>query len=138
MPKVKTYEIDKREKYRIIGEFFDVIAELNSKKEVIDFFIGLLTPSESLMMARRIQIAKMLLEEANYEQISKKLRVGFETINKTDKWLHSGNDDYDNWISKHISNSDKSKNKRGNERDRYASLLDRYPGHRLLRDLFGL
>ena len=75
MGKVKYYSINPRERFRIIGEFFEIIAGLRVKKEVVAFLVGLLTPSEALMLARRIQIAKMLLEEKNYENIRKKLKA---------------------------------------------------------------
>lgn len=42
------------------------------------------------MLARRIEIAKRLLEGESYGQISSELRVGFDTIAKVQSWLISG------------------------------------------------
>lgn len=133
MSKVKTYEVDSKERYQIIGDLFEVITGLKNKKEVIDFFIGLLTPSESLMLARRVQVAKLLIEGENYETISKKLKVSYQTITKTDRWLHSGNDKYDLWLENRL----KTKKPVGNKYYSEKSMLDRYPGHRFLKELLG-
>ncbi|GBE16660.1 trp operon repressor [bacterium BMS3Abin15] len=133
MSKVRPSSIDSKNKYRIIGDFFDLVSGLNSKKEVIDFFIGLLTPSESLMMARRIQIAKMLIDEENYEIIRKKLKVSNQTITKTYNWLYSRGDDYNIWITKHILKLKDNNKKYKNSKNK--SLLDKYPHHRFLKEL---
>ncbi|NLC31436.1 MAG: hypothetical protein GX765_05305, partial [Candidatus Moranbacteria bacterium] len=55
MGKVQTKNIDKNERYKIIGDFYEIVTNLRTKNEVIGFFMGLLTPSEALMFARRIQ-----------------------------------------------------------------------------------
>lgn len=133
MSKVKVHFVENKEKYAIIGEFYEIIANLKSKKEIVDFFVGLLTPSEALMMARRIQIAQMLLEEKSYDVICKKIRVSNQTITRTDRWLHSGDDSYDNWIGKCL----KKKKENKCQSVYYTSLLDRYPQHRFLKDLLG-
>src|SRR3989339_445794 len=111
MPKVKSYSIDPREKRIIISDLFEIIVNLRNKEETLEFLIGLLTPSEILMIARRIQIARMLLEEDNYEVIRKKLKVSHQTINKVEHWL------------------------REYETIKSSSLLDRYAHHRFLKEL---
>ncbi|NTW45250.1 MAG: hypothetical protein HGB14_12685 [Anaerolineaceae bacterium] len=58
-----------------MDSFFEVVSKLKTKQEIVDFFLGLLTQSESLMMARRIQIARMLLQEKSYEEIKSKLKT---------------------------------------------------------------
>ena len=133
MPKVRYSAISQKEKYQIIGDFFEIISELKSKKEVIDFFVGLLTPGEALMMARRIQIGKKILEKKSYDEIRKELRVGFHTITSTEKWIHGGTEDYSRWIEKCLRKK-LEKIENGKSR-KYDSLLDRYPGHRILKNL---
>ena len=60
MSKIKPHEIDSKEKKEIINDMFEVIECLKTKQEIIDFLLGLFTASEALMMARRIQIAKLI------------------------------------------------------------------------------
>lgn len=131
MPKVRIHSIVKEDKFRIIGNFFEIVSNLRSKREIIDFFVGLLTPSEALMVGRRIQIAQLLLQGENYEDIRKLLKVSNQTITKTDQWLHSGDENYNQWLANRIA----KKNKVVSKEDR-ANLLDRYAHHRVFNDLF--
>jgi len=131
MAKVRINAVNQDEKYKIVGEFYDIVAGLKTKNEIIKFFVGIFTPSESLMIARRIQIAKLLLEGHNYEVIRKKLKVGFHTITQTHNWLNK-DEEYHRWIEKCFKNKKfiiVSKNYATNQ-------LDKYPGHRLLKELF--
>lgn len=131
MAKVKSHEINSKERYKIIGNFFDIIANLKSKKEVVDFFMGLLTPSENLMVARRIQIAQLLIEGEGYETIKNKLKVSFQTITKTERWLHSEDEDYNSWLAKCL----KIKPLKNNREAEKENLLDRYSHHRIIKNL---
>jgi len=44
--------------------------------------VGLLTPGEAVMMARRIQVAKMIVEGKGYNEIMKQMKVSCQTITK--------------------------------------------------------
>jgi TrpR-related protein YerC/YecD len=134
MAKVKFYDVDKKERYRVIGELYEVIAELKSKDEVVRFLFGLFTPSEVLMIGRRIQIAKMLIKGLTYFEIGKELGVSHQTVRKVEHWLKS-DENRMKFISSKIS---KIKNYKNSNNRNFESLLDRYPEHRLLRELFGL
>ncbi len=129
MSKVRVYSIDKNERYRIIGELFELIVNLRTKKEVIDFLIGLFTPSETLMIARRVQIAKMLLEEDNYEIIRKRLKVSNQTISKVEHWLKS--DEQKNKIIVTKLNQIKKFSKDSSNK----SILDKFAHHRAFKEL---
>ena len=136
MAKIKPHQIDSKQKYVAIDNLFEVISALKTKKEIVDFFLGLFSPSESLMLARRIQIAKLLLDGANYEDIRKTLGVGNSTIQKTDLWLHGGDDKNTLWLSATIKSAEKKKAiDKGNGYDP-ASLLNKYPYHRFINKIF--
>lgn len=132
MSKVKVYEIDEKEKYQSVGCLLNAISEIKTKKEIIDFFLGMLTPSESLMMGRRIQIAKMIIDEESADAIRKKLKVSFQTITKTEHWLKGRGEEHYNWISDCIRRSFKIKENKVFEE---YSLLDKYPEYRLLKKM---
>lgn len=135
MSKVRFYDVDKKERIRVIGELYEVIAELKSKDEVFRFLFGLFTPSEVLMIARRIQVAKMLLDKASYKNINKKLKVSHQTTRKVEHWLES-DEDRRKLIDLKLN---KIRNRRIQNKGRrqYGSPLDRYPGHRFLKELLG-
>lgn len=130
MAKVKIYSIERSEKRRIINELFEVVSSLKTKAEIINFFIGLLTPSEVVMIARRIQIAKMLINEIGYEIIQRELKVSHTTINKVEHWLNE-NEDRNKLISNKIKKINKTKENIRTEK----SLLDRYAHHKFLKEI---
>lgn len=131
MPKVKVYSINKDERYRVIGEFFELIVNLRTKKEVIDFLIGLFTASETLMIARRVQIARMLAEDRSYEDIRKKLKVSYNTIATVERWLQS--EEKHDFIIKKLREL-RGGLKTGGKKYQ-GDLLDKYAKHRFLKDL---
>jgi TrpR-related protein YerC/YecD len=133
MAKVRVYSIDKKEKQKIVGELLEIIAILRSREEVFGFMIGLLTPNEILMVARRIQIAKMLLNDDGYDVIRKKLKVSFQTINKVEHWLKS--DDNKLAIISDKIKKIEEKNKRKTGREYSKNLLDKYAKHRFIKNL---
>ena len=136
MGKVRFHSIDKKVRYQIIGDFYDIVANLKSKGDVINFFVGIFTPSEAIMMARRIQIAKRLLDKKSYQEIQRELKVGSQTITKTDRWLHSRGDEYALWLGKCLKRSGSQSNSRtaGHPGD---GLLDKYAQHRIMKNIFG-
>jgi uncharacterized protein YerC len=136
MAKIKPHQINSKQKYVAIDNLFEVISALRTKQEIVNFFLGLFSPSESLMLARRIQIAKLLLDGCNYEDIRKKLGVGNSTIQKTDLWLHGGDEKNSAWLSSTILSAEKKKiqNKTGTYDP--ASLLNKYPYHRFINKIF--
>ena len=136
MAKVNPYQIDHKEKYVAIDGMFEVISKLKTKKEIVDFLLGLFTPSESLMLARRIQIAKMILEGENYENIRKKLNVGNNTIQQIDRWVHSKGSDYEKLIKTKVAEVGKNKKTKNKMTYNPESLLDKYPYHRFIKNLF--
>lgn len=134
MSKVRVYSVDKKERNRITRELFEIIADLRNKEEVFGFLMGLFSPSESLMIGRRIQVAKLLLEDYSYDYIEKKLRVSHQTINKIEHWLHK-NEERGRLILKNME-KDEKRGRRIRDAGRDFSLLNKYAHHRFLRDLF--
>jgi len=142
MAKVRVYDVDKNERYELVGSFLDSVVSLREKKDVVDFFVGLLTPSEMLMVARRIRIAQRLLEGETYDTIQEELGVGTLTIAKTEKWLRRGNETRQARLRKCIlSGSKKHKRNPSNAPRMSSSPLDKYAHHRaakeILKSIFG-
>lgn len=129
MSKVKVFSVDKNEKKIILDEMFEVIAKLRTKAELVEFLVGFLTPSEVLMIGRRMQIAKMLHNDMGYDEIRRKLHVSHATINKIEHWLHD-NDSRSRLIAEKIK---KVSSDKGNKRTNVG--LDKYAHHRFIKDL---
>ena len=136
MSKVKAYLIDKKEKQRIISDLFKIFVELKTKNEAFAFLLGLFTPSEVVMIARRIQVVKMIIDGANYDKIRAKLKVSNQTITKMEHWLRS-DDTKTEFIVKKIGGYDSEKKRVGLKNRMSGSMLDKYSYHSFFRDLLG-
>jgi len=132
MTKKRVYEVDRAERYAALSDFFKIVSEIKTPREASNFFKDLLTPSESLMLTRRIMIAKMLLEGWNFEDISKKLKAGTNTVNSVNRWLYTGFGGYLNELKKVKS----KKEFRGQfPTTEWARLKKKYPAHFLIANL---
>ena len=132
MAKRKVYEVNTAERYRMLNDLYAMIAEIKSSKEAANFIRDVLTPSESLMVTRRIAIAKMLLAGYGYEYISKKLKVGFNTINNVNRWLFTGFGGYLNEIKKSANRKERRASIPTTE---WARIKKKYPAHFLIFNL---
>lgn len=99
--KVKYNNLSEFEKKKYLGEFYSMVALLKDREEVKNFLKDLLTLSEVVMLSRRIQIAKMLLEGNTQDEIRRKLKVGFTNINQVEKWVNNGFGGYKKIIQKY-------------------------------------
>lgn len=131
MSKVRVYSVDKKEKYKIIGELFEIVASLKTKQESVNFLMGLFTASETLMVARRIQIAKMLANGESYDTIRSKLKVGHCTTATIEHWLQR--EEKRDFLIKKLKKLEADEIK---TKDYSASLLDKYAHHRFMKNLF--
>ncbi len=131
MARVQSQNLSKEEKMYIIGEMFDIVTDLRSKKETIGFLMGLLTQSEAIMLARRIQIAKLLLKDSSYQDIQDELHVGESTISSVAQWLYGDNDQYKKQIIRHVKKSGKKKSSKY-----YDRILSPYGQLQIIKDLF--
>ena len=132
--KVKYHELTEKEKKVYLGDFYSMVSSLKTRDEVKNFFKDLLTLSEIVMISRRIQIAKMLLEGFTHDEIRKKLKVGFANIAQVERWLNNGFGGYRKTIKEYqekCKNNPKTKIKKPFK----EGMMKKYPFHYLLWDL---
>ena len=136
--KVKYNELTENEKKKYLGQFYSMVALLKNRDEVKEFFKDLLTLSEVVMISRRIEIAKMLLEGYSHLEIRAKMKVGFATIMHVERWLDKGFGGYKKIIERY--------NKRCTRHNfdpeamtpfSPAWVRKKYPAHGLLFNLLG-
>ena len=82
MVKVNPRKINNPDRMKYLDLLWTSIAAFKSRDEVKNFFKDLLSESESIMLSRRIMIAKYLLEGLTYEEIKTRLKVGDGNIAK--------------------------------------------------------
>lgn len=80
MPQVSKYPIATDVYNRIFEIFFKTIADVRLPTDVKEFFDDFLSPTEKIMLAKRLSIAVLLAKNYDYRAISKILRVSPATI----------------------------------------------------------
>lgn len=88
MPKVSPLKLSSNLKNRFIKQFWFAVSETNDIVVVEDFFKKILTPTETVMLAKRLEILKYLLQGSSYEQIRNDLKVTDSTISRLSNILH--------------------------------------------------
>lgn len=79
--------ISNKEKADLLQEFCEAISVLNDPEEIMNFITDLLTKQETVMVAKRIKIAKMLINGKDYQEIQNLLKTSPTTISKINQWL---------------------------------------------------
>ncbi|MFA6097747.1 MAG: YerC/YecD family TrpR-related protein [Candidatus Paceibacterota bacterium] len=98
MSRVNPRILDSKVKMKYLDLLWTSIAQLETKEEVKKFFKDLLSESEAIMLARRIEIAKRLIDGQSYDEIAGDLKVGTDTISRVQQWLISGFGGYEKAI----------------------------------------
>jgi len=137
MVKVNPRKINNPDRMKYLDLLWTSIAAFKSRDEVKNFFKDLLSESESIMLSRRIMIAKYLLEGLTYDEIKGRIRVGDGNIAKVHSWLVSGFGGYE----KAVREFNKALDKRGINKIpspplSFEWLRKKYPLHFLLFNLF--
>lgn len=86
MPKILPHNLSAEIKKELLKDFYDFVSSLD-RREAEDFFHDFLTSSEKIILARRLRVAKMLLQGHNQTQVRKELGVGVSTIQFVQGWI---------------------------------------------------
>ncbi len=139
MSKVNPRVLDSKSKMKYLDLLWTSIAQLETREEVKNFFKDLLSESEAIMLARRIEVAKRLLEGESYEKINADLRVGTDTIARVQQWLVSGFGGYQKAVSGFQKELNRrfAKSSKPGESTPYSFnwMKQRYPLHFLMFNL---
>ena len=87
MTKLSRKNIDPKEMGRYINNFWSALTLMDSKEDVRLLVKDLFTHTEYKMLAKRLQISRLLLDGNNYEAIGKTLSVTPNTISKISNML---------------------------------------------------
>lgn len=87
MTKVSKYPLKNEVSERMYDVFWKIISDLKTPQEVKEFFKELLTPTEQIMLAKRLAISILLLKNYSYEEIIDLLKVSPVTIGSIARWL---------------------------------------------------
>ena len=87
MTKVSKYLIKNEVQSRMFEVFYQTIADLKTPIGVKSFFQELLTPTEQIMLAKRLAISILLYKKYSYKEIVDVLKVSPVTIGIIARWL---------------------------------------------------
>jgi len=99
------------------------VALLHNPTEVASFLKDLLSEAEVLMLARRLQIAELLMDGATYDQIRSKLKVGPGTVARVQTWLELYGEGYRTVVSR-LTKIEKISTE---EKSSFTQLKRKYP-----------
>ncbi len=94
MARFNLYKLSSQEQQKLLDRFFVAATSLGSFEEIKNFFNDLLHPQEIAMLARRLKIAEMLSDKETYDEISRRMRVGYTTIAKVHRWVNANRGGY--------------------------------------------
>lgn len=92
MTKISRFKVDSRHLGFFINNFWNLITLLENKEQVANFLKDLLTHTEMKMFAKRIQVAKMLMEGSDYRSIRNYVKVSDATIATINNKLENGSE----------------------------------------------
>ena len=75
-------------------EFCEAFVAIKNIEEAASFLKDLLGKQEIEMLAKRLKIAKLLLEGKRYEEIQEELKVSHGTIARVNLWLKTSGEGY--------------------------------------------
>lgn len=131
MPKVSRLQVNPRHLGFFLNNFWNLITLLENKDQVKTFLKDLLTHTEMKMFAKRIQIAKMLLDGYSYQEIKSYVKVTDPTIAKISNILAVDGTGFKNAIS-YLSKIESTIEKKRMEE---VSVFDRPGLHRFPKTL---
>lgn len=82
MPQVSKRKLSRDIESKITESLLEAISQVRSKAEVSIFIEDLLTPTERIMVSKRLSIAILLLKGWNYDSIKDLLKVSSETVSR--------------------------------------------------------
>lgn len=132
--KKKRSDLSDEEYMRTVDLLYTAASGVQGRDAVKRFLKDLLTPSERIMLGRRIWIARLLLSGHSEAEVGRKLKVGPNTVYKVAEWLNDQMPGYEDAIA-HV---EKEMDKRAVRRESFvdpfsfAALKRKYPLHFLL------
>lgn len=89
MPHVSKYKLDNTAEQRLLKTLELVLARITKEEEVNDFLLALLTPTERVMLAKRLGIVILLKEGLPESRIASTLHVTRITVSRMQLFLEA-------------------------------------------------
>lgn len=100
MTQVSRYPISKTIADRIFEIFLKSFVKIHSREEADEFISDLLTPTEKIMLSKRLAIALLLKKDYDYRAIQEIIKVSAATIASVNMAIRYGSNGYKNLLNK--------------------------------------
>lgn len=132
--KKKLDQLSEQQKMETLDMLYTAAGAIRGREATKAFLKELLTPSERIMLGRRIWIARLLLAGYTHAEIGEELAVGPNTIVKVEKWLKKQMPGYRLAIKELETEFQKRKYRRDIAANPFSlkALKKKYPLHFLL------
>jgi TrpR-related protein YerC/YecD len=116
--------LTKQEIEELFIDFATAVTSLRNAIEATNFIKDLLSEPEVIMLARRLQIARLLNNGYTYEQIHRAMKVSNSTIAKVQTWMSLYGEGYRTVLER---TKNKVSNSHSNEREPWSKFKKKYP-----------
>lgn len=106
MPQVSKHFLSAKIQEKITHIFLETIVRLKNKNQAERLLSDLLTPTEKIMLAKRLSIAYLLEKEIDYRTISQTLKVSLTTIARISNTRKVSGEEYRNILKQMIKEED--------------------------------
>jgi len=130
--KRRPQDLTKEETMVTLDALYTAASTIKGRDAVKLFLRDLLTPSERIMLGRRIIIARMLIAGESYDEIGKRLRVGQGTIGRVHRWLKDQFPGFEQAIKEMEKEFNERARRMPAETFSYTWLKRKFPMHFLL------
>jgi TrpR-related protein YerC/YecD len=118
-------KLTKTQQQELFIDFATALSYLKNPVESANFIKDLLSEVEVVMLARRLEVARLLLDGNTYDQIRRGMNVSNTTIAKVHTWLNLYSDGYRTIVER----TNKSIKSTTNSNLSFAHLKNKYPTH---------
>jgi uncharacterized protein YerC len=132
--KKKIADLSEKERIATLDTLYTAASAVRGRNAVKRFLRDLLTPSERIMLGRRIMIARLLLAGENEAGVGRRLGVGPNTVYRVAKWLDDQLPGYEEAVAgleKELV-AREAKRRASIDPFSFAALKRKYPLHFLL------
>ena len=129
--KRKPKDLTRKEFIVTLDTLYTAASAVKGRDAVKSFLKDLLTPSERVMLGRRIIIARLLIAGETYDEICRRMKVGKTTVSKVDRWLNDQFPGYEDAV-KGLEKEFADRSNKYPEPFSFAWLKKKYPLHFLL------
>lgn len=134
--KVRSRELPTKVRMEILDTLYTAAGAVRGRDAMKLFLRDLLTPSERIMLGRRIMIARKLIAGKSHRVIEAEMKVGKDTVWRVQRWLLDQLPGYEQAV-KELEKEFEGRQKKYESKKLYATstlyrLKKKYPLHFLL------